>query len=477
MKKIILITFLIGATLACSDDLSDVNTDSKSPTVVGADVLFSNATKSLFDQMVNVSVNRNIFTMVAQYWTRTTYIEEANYNLIKRNINGSHWNILYTEVLKNLTESKLILSTNPNASIPEAQTLNQQAMLEILQVFTWHVLVDTFGDIPYSEALNLNNSTPAYDDDKAIYEDLVIRLNAAITQIEVGAGGFTAGTDYIYDGNASKWKKFGNSLKLRMALRYADFDDAKATKMAKEAIESGVFESEGDNAFMEYEASAPNTNPIWNDLVESGRADYVAANTLVNTMNKLDDPRRDDYFAQNQGEGVYIGGTYGGAGNTHGNSTIYNERFEDPTLEGVLIDYSEVEFLIAEAAARGYISKNAQTHYNKAITSSIIYWGGTEVEANTYIVQPEVQYIPSLWKERIGEQKWIALYNRGFEAWSSWRKLDFPQLPNAVEEDIPVPLRYTYPTTEATLNGDMWKAASSAIGGDEQQTPIFWDVN
>lgn len=476
MKKLFLIILLATGVVACSDDLSEVNVDTKAPTEVPADVLFSNATKNLIDQMVSTNVNRGIFKLVAQYWTETTYTDEANYNLVERDINGSQWIILYRNVLKDLEEAKMILNENPDSSLSEAQIQNQLAMIEVLQVFTWHVLVDTFGDIPYTEALDLENSTPVYDDDAAIYNDIVIRLDSAISQLNDGAGGF-GDADYLYNGDAGQWAKFANSLKLRLALRYANVDDTKAAKMATEAIQAGVFESHADNASMDYEASAPNTNPIWEDLVQSGRADFVAANTLVDRMNALDDPRRNDYFAQNLGAGVYDGGTYGANGNTQGNSTIYSERFEDPTLEGVLLDYTEVEFLIAEAAARGYITADAEAHYNEAITSSILYWDGTEAEANAYIAQPAVAYSQSNWIEKIGVQKWIALYNRGFEAWSSWRKLDYPKLPNAAQSGLPVPLRFTYPVSEATLNGENWEAASSAIGGDEQQTPVFWDQN
>lgn len=476
MKKLFLIILLATGVVACSDDLSEVNVDTKAPTEVPADVLFSNATKNLIDQMVSTNVNTGIFKLVAQYWTETTYTDEANYNLVERDINGAQWIILYRNVLKDLEEAKMILNENPDSSLSEGQIQNRLAMIEVLQVFTWHVLVDTFGDIPYTEALDLQNSTPVYDDDAAIYADIVTRLDSAISQLTDGAGGFGT-ADYLYNGDGGQWSKFANSLKLRLALRYANVDDAKAAQMATEAIAAGVFESHADNASMTYEASAPNTNPIWEDLVQSGRADFVAANTLVDRMNSLDDPRRNDYFAQNLGAGVYDGGTYGANGNTQGNSTIYSERFEDPTLEGVILDYTEVEFLIAEAAARGYISEDAETHYNEAITSSILYWDGTEAEANAYIAQPAVAYSQTNWIEKIGVQKWIALYNRGFEAWSSWRKLDFPKLPNAAQSGLPVPLRFTYPVSEATLNGANWEAASSAIGGDEQQTPVFWDQN
>lgn len=476
MKKIIILIVLIAATFtACSDDLADVNVDSKSPSEVPADVLVSNATKNLVDQMVNTDVNSNIFKMVAQYWTETTYTDEANYDLVSRDINGYHWEILYTGVLKDLDEAKRIMSERPDVLISDEETANRLAMIGVLEVFTWHVLVDTFGDIPYSEALDLENASPVYDDDAAIYADLVIRLDEAISMFNPEAGTFGA-ADYLYGGDVDGWLKFANSLKLRLAMRYADVDDAKAATMATEAIAAGVIESQDDNVTMQYLASAPNTNPIWASLVQSGRKDFVAANTIVDAMNDLNDPRRDEYFAQNQGEGVYIGGIYGANGNTHSNSTIYSSLFENPTLEGVLMDLSEVEFLRAEAAARSYTSENAEEHYNKGIEASILYWGGTVAEADAYISQPEVAYDQAIWDERIGVQKWIALYNRGFEAWSSWRKLDHPTLANADQSGLPVPLRFTYPTTEASLNGANLSAASSAIGGDELQTPVFWDV-
>ena len=476
MKKIFVLLLTLASFVACSDDLSDVNVDTKNPSEVSADVLFSNATKDLFDQMVSTNVNRGIFKMVAQYWTETQYTDEANYDLTQRNINGSQWTILYRDVLKDLDEALVIMEENPDATLSEEHVQNQRAMIEVLQVFTWHVLVDTFGDIPYTEALDLENTTPVYDDDASIYADLTSRLDVAIGQLTAGAGGF-GDADYIYEGDAAQWQKFANSLKLRLALRYADVDDAKAGTMAQEAIAAGVFTSNDDNATLQYLESAPNTNPIWEDLVQSGRADFVAAHTIVDAMNDRNDPRRDDYFAQNQGEGVYVGGTYGAEGNTHSNSTIYSELFEDPTLEGVIIDYAEVEFLLAEAAARGYISADAETHYNQGVTASILYWGGTQAEAQTYLAQSSVAYDAGNWVESIGVQKWIALYNRGFEAWSTWRKLDTPDLPNAAQSGLAVPLRFTYPASEATLNGANYSAASSAIGGNELQTPVFWDVN
>ena len=477
MKKIIFILFMAATVIACSDDLSDVNVDTKAPSEVSADVLFSNATKNLFDQMVSTNVNTNIFKMVAQYWTETTYTDEANFDLITRDVNGTLWVVLYRNVLKDLVEAERIINENPAGGISEEQRQNRLAMIEVLEIYAWHVLVDTFGNVPYSEALDRENTDPVYDDAATIYADLATRLDAAIAQLTPGAGGFGGGADYIYDGNAEQWAKFANSLKLRLATRFADVDATKAGAMASEAIAAGVFTSNADNATIQYQSAAPNTNPIWEDLVQSGRADFVAAHTIVDAMLELDDPRMDEYFRENLGEGVYEGGTYGANGNTQSNSTMYGTIFEDPTLEGVILDYSETEFNIAEMAARGLITEDAEAHYNAAVTASIVYWGGTEAEADAYLAQPAVAWDASLWKERIGIQKWIALYNRGFEAWVTWRRLDVPSLPNAELTDTPVPLRFTYPVDEATLNGANYTAAGSAIGGDELTTPIFWDVN
>ncbi|MDN3596420.1 SusD/RagB family nutrient-binding outer membrane lipoprotein [Zunongwangia endophytica] len=472
---------------SCSDDLSDINTDSKNPTEVPHETLVTSATKSLVDQMVNTNVNTNIYRLLAQYWTETTYTDEANFNLINRSIPQSHWNIMYADVLKDLDRAAELMDQREQellVEIPQEQIDNQRAIIEILKVYTYHVLVDTFGDIPYTEALDIDNTTPAYDDDLAIYNDIIERLNAAIGQLNTGFNGFRNGSDLIYDGNTGDWMKFANSLKLRLALRLGGVDDTKGATMATEAINAGVFSSNDDNATMQYLQSSPNTNPLWEDLVQSGRTDFVAANTIVDAMNQREDPRRDDFFAPNQDdpdteEIEYEGGPYAASGNQHSNSTIYSEKFENPVLEGVLLDYSEVQFLMAEAVERGYITGDAEEFYNSAIEASIVYWGGTSDEADDYIDEDNVNYSTSgdSWQEKIGIQKWISLYNRGFEGWSTYRKLGYPELPNAAVSDLPVPNRFTYPVIEASANGVNYTAAGEAIGGNTQQTKIFWDVD
>jgi hypothetical protein len=156
--------------------------------------------------------------------------------------------------------------------------------------------------------------------------------------------------------------------------------------------------------------------------------------------------------------------------------------FHDPTLEGLILDYSEVEFLLAEAKERGFnVTGTAEDHYNAGITASMEYWGIDDADITAYLAQPEVAYgtAAGSWKQKIGVQSWIALYNRGFEGWSVWRRLDFTgfNVPPLLEYSD-IPNRFIFPIEEATLNGTNLDAAIQMIGGsDDVQTRVFWDVN
>ena len=149
-----------------------------------------------------------------------------------------------------------------------------------------------------------------------------------------------------------------------------------------------------------------------------------------------------------------------------------------PDFPGLLLDYSEVEFLLAEAIERGFnVAGTASTHYDNAITASILYWGGTAADAATYLAQPSINYVtaPGNYKQNIGIQKWIALYNRGFDAWIEWRRLDYPQLQPAFGAVSDIPVRFTYPVNEQNYNTENYNAAASDIGGDDVTTRLWWD--
>lgn len=481
MKKLIIALGLMGMIFSCSDEhYESLNVDPTLPADVPADFLVNAATVALFDQMITPNQNLNAARFMAQYWTQTTYVDESNYNLNERDITGQHWTRIYTNVLYDLYDAKnKVESYELSTDYSQATKTNQLAIIEVLEVYTWQQMVDTFGNIPYSEAFQgLENPAPAFDDARTIYADLLVRINSAINSINSSGNGFEG--DSVYGGNAEQWKKFAASLKLKIAMRLADVDPSTAATAASQAVSTGVFTSNADNFTLPYMTADPNTNPLWEDLVLSGRADFVGSNTLVDIMNNLDDPRRFAYFRENMGDGVFVGGPYGAEGNTYGNSSQPGEILHDPAFPGTLMDFSEVSFLLAEAVARGYaVGGTVEVHYNNAITASLEYWGVESAAITSYLAQADVAYstAPGTWQQKIATQFYLAMYNNAFEGWSVVRKFDYPVMQLSGFEELPYPKRYTYPISERTINPDNYTQASEAIGGDEQQTKIFWDVN
>ncbi|WP_230470609.1 SusD/RagB family nutrient-binding outer membrane lipoprotein [Flavobacterium cheongpyeongense] len=463
---------------SCTDDITGLNEDTKNPTTTKSEYLFTNAQKAMSDQMVNTSVNLNVFRLFTQQWTETTYLDETQYNITTRNIPNSHWGIIYRDVLRDFLECKKLLDQETPATTKEIAILNnKKAILEIMSVYSYSVLVDTFGNIPYSEALDIiGHPQPKYDDAQTIYRDLISRLTAASAAITASEESFGT-ADLYYEGDAASWKKFANSLKLRLAINMDDTDHTYASTQVSEAVAQGILTSNADNALIHYVAAeANNVNPIYNDLVASGRNDYVIGKTFVDAMNSLNDPRRPKYMTTVGGS--YIGGTIG-ATNSYASYSHVNAEITKKDFPGTLLSYSEVEFLLAEAAARGIsVGGTAVDHYNAAITASMKEWGVASGDINSYLEQSSVEYNPANWKKSIGEQAWIALYNRGFESWTSYRRLDYPNLLpslNPYNDLTAVPTRYSYPAREQTLNATNVEAAITAIGGDGLTVKIFWD--
>ncbi|MBO9612206.1 MAG: SusD/RagB family nutrient-binding outer membrane lipoprotein [Dyadobacter sp.] len=476
MKKLLILFLPFLMLTSCVDSLDDYNVDTKRPSTAPPVTLFSNALKGLADTLTSPNVNVNNYRLYVQQWTTTTYLDEPRYNVTARIIPESFWRGLYKGVISDLNESRRLINADALLSQPSKDV--QLAQIEIVEILTWAALVNTFGNIPYSEAMNPENPLPKYDDAKTIYDALLVRLDAALPKLESKGTPFGGG-DLLYKGNIPKWVKFGNSLKLKLAMIIADSDPDKAKKLVAEAAPK-VFTSNADKAAFPYISTPPNYNPVAQNMnsLYTSRQDFIPSATIVTPMNELSDPRRPFFFTTINDK--YVGGQYGFL-NTYSAFSHVSDKIIDPAFEGLLLDYSEVEFLLAEAVERGFIAGSAADHYNKAVTASITYWGGTAAEATAYLAQPKVAYATAAptWKEKIGFQKWIALYNRGWESWVEWRRLDYPKLSPPSGGNVPaglaIPVRMIYPIVEQTLNGANREAAASAIGGDLASTKLWWD--
>ena len=496
MKKIIILTLTSAMLLgACKKNLTDLNIDQKNPINAPSHALFTNAEKYMTDWLTTPSVTYNITDQIAQYWTETTYRDESNYNLGNRDIPLNFWNKLYNDALNNYEQAKKLIPTDV-ADLGQAR--NELDMTDILEVYTYYYLVNTFGNIPYTQANNIDKFPfPEYDDAKTIYASLLTRLDTAIAGLDAGSASFGA-DDILYGGDVAAWQKFANSLKLKMAMLIADEDPGTAKTKVVEAIAAGIFTSNADNAIFRYTGVTPNANPIWVDVIQSNRNDFVIANTLLDAMVTLDDPRRDKYYT-NENSGADIGGTVGDNNTWNNYSNIYwsdvKGTIVDPGAPSDLLDYAEVSFLLAEAVERNFISGSAETYYNNGVTASLAYWGVPDADITTYLAQPKVAYATAPggvgagaigstgvntagehWKQAIGMQKYLALYLRGLDAWTEIRRLHYPAMAVPTDAKSPFPWRYTYPSNEQTANGTAYKAAVSAIGGngDKVTTKIFW---
>lgn len=478
MNKLLLIVPVTVFISSCTKDIGSLNNNPKAAVSVPSSSVFLVGQKNLVDNCTTTSGSVAPFRIFAQSWTENTYTTEARYILSAYNSPDGWWNALYSGVLNNLAQAKTLY---PNDVLDAGVRRNDMIITDILQIYTYNMLVNTYGNIPYSESENRSIPFPKYDDAKTVFYDLLTRIDTCITGLNTSSGAMGS-ADQIYKGNITSWKKFAATLKLKMAMMIADTDPATATKKVQEAVAAGVFASNTDNAKFVYQSSPTgNTNPIWQALINSGRHDYAPAALMVNTMVAWKDPRIPLYYTKDP-NGNYSGGLAGG-GNNYVNLSTFSSQWLAATYPGDILDYPETEFLLAEAVERGMnVGGTAETHYNNAITASIQFWGGTAADATTYLAQPAVAYKTAAgdYKQKIGYQKWIALTNRGWDAWTEIRRLHYPDI-NTVSPPTGatglMPLRFYYPTNEQSSNQINWSAAVKAQTGgtaDNVATKLFW---
>lgn len=492
-----LLLVVIALLASCTDKFEEYNTDTKNPSEVPGEPLFSNAEKTLSDQISSTNVNNNVWKLWAQYWTETTYTDEANYDIVNRTIADWTFNYYYTGavandgVLSDLKRAKeLITAQSPATDADKVVQQNKLYIIDLLQAYSYQRLVDIFGNVPYTEALDINNIHPTYDDAATIYQKLITRVDADIAGLDDSEGSFGS-ADLYYGGDIAAWKKFAYTLKVKLGITLADVDPTLAQSTVESAYDK-AFTSSDDDCLMPYLTNTPNTNTLYEDLVLSGRHDFVPANTIVDIMNNLQDPRLPLYFTQvdtSTETGVeklaYLGGSYGES-SPFDNYSHVSDQLLAPTFPGLIMTYTELQFYLAEAAQRGWnVGKTAAEYYDEGVKSSIMWWGGTEAEATAYLAKPEVDYTTAVanaaggWKQVLGTQSWLASYTRGLNGYTTWRRLDYPifNLAPTIDSYDQIPVRFTYPINEQTLNADNYAAASKAIGGDLLTTKIFWDTH
>ncbi|MHA7941559.1 SusD/RagB family nutrient-binding outer membrane lipoprotein [Formosa sp. 3Alg 14/1] len=379
-------------------------------------------------------------------------------------INNSQWDAMYASMTY-AVEAMNVANTEENT--------NLYAAALTLKSYMAHKTSDIWGAIPYSEAFNLKEEQtiyPKYDTEPEIYAQILAELKTAADLFDTNGDDIGEG-DFLYNGDVAKWRKFCNSLRLRIAIRMSSADEATAKTVIASIVNNPsaypVFETNNDNAYFWWPGVVPDVEP-W--FATMGATDgnkihgYRVNKTLVNTLQDNDDPRLPVYADKNK-YGVYHGYEFGpnqlnDTLNNGNNVSHIGDRFgNNPAGFSPFMNTAEVYFLLAEAYERNLISGDlAQDNYETGLTMSLEENEIATEDITTFLAQDEIAWdsgsSDNLYKIRI--QKWISLYKQSVEGWAEARRTDVPLI-QEVSRDYSAshnrpPFRFPYPDSEKSLN-------------------------
>lgn len=399
--------------------------------------------------------------------------------------------------------------SNYNYVEQNAANSNYAAICEIMKAYQFQNLVDVFGDVPYKQALTgFTYLYPVYDNQEDIYKSLAVKLDSAVMLIKnTSDPAVTATADVMFHGDMTKWAKLGNTIHLRLLLRQSEVgDNAYITSEMNKITSNGMgFLGAGEDALINpgYSKGAGLQSPMWESFGLSysntvdGRAYCRASDFAVSLLKGLSDPRIDYLFLSPgqdgtpgvKGTGTYSGIPFGAAAstqyNTSNSSGIGVGVVSGPTQDAVFFSASHSLFLQAEAMLRGWLSGDAKTTYNMAISESfrVLKVAGAEDYYTTGAgLWPNSDFETNL--TALITQKWISGYAlEAIDAWSDFRRLGIPNVPKSADPtlspSVPYPVRLLYPQSEYNNNPNNVKAAVDANGGDVTvfSPAIFWDVD
>ncbi|SEW56228.1 SusD/RagB family nutrient-binding outer membrane lipoprotein [Chitinophaga arvensicola] len=475
MKKIFIPFYLIVATIwfsGCQKDLERTNINPNEPTTVQPDYLLSNGIKANVDTYWGSDATMETTLLYIQYWAKIQYPEPDTYKPATTNIQNV-WNNFYAQGIADFTKLAELGDTLHNP--------NYKAVGIIMRSWIFQVLTDLYGDIPYTQAGKIDQYlTPVYDSQRVVYRGLLAELKGAVSIISPADNPIQG--DSLLANNMNGWKKFANGLRSRIALRIADRDPEAAKAVFAELAAEGnfLFTASDREAKLNY-LTSPNQNPVGKN--RETRNDYRISKTVVDRLKALNDPRLSIYAALPADTNAYVGVTNGLTADSASRlgftkTSDVGAVFTATQAPAFVFTYAEQLFILAEAAQRNLISGNAADLYRQAIRASFKQYGITGAQVDTYLAQASVAYDANNYKKSIGEQKWLALFSEGLEAFAEWRRLDYPQLTPAYTGVLggKMPLRLTYPSSEQALNGNNYKAAVARQGADVLTTRVWFDM-
>src|SRR5574344_2597900 len=286
MKKILKYTCVavLAVLVSSCSDMEKMNESPNNPSDVFSNMIMEGAEKWTMDNIYDVWFSGRQCLPYSQQWTQRNYTEEDRYQ-IRESVNNSYFNYLYRGMADFDKVIKLNQGDKASACSLYGANCNQIAAAMIMKVWLMDVITDTWGNVPYSDISKLESENVLYckyDDQKDIYAGMIKDLTTAVNMIDVSKSAFTSG-DIIFGGDASKWKKFGNSLKCRLAIHLSKVDPNWKSYIA-DALKSGVMESNDDAAKFTYVASGSDYSKFYEGFFVDNRNDFTIARPLVDIM-------------------------------------------------------------------------------------------------------------------------------------------------------------------------------------------------
>lgn len=487
--RISIIAFSLVLLLgSCKKDFLDINQDPNRPTE-------NNITPDLATAaQLNISAFRNastydMFQRYMGYWSASGSFSrstvEMSYNITNGTLAGLFENVYYT-----VGQYRSI-----GAKAAATDWKFYQGISKIMEAHEMAILVDMYGDVPYTKAFDLTgNIRPAYDKGEDIYKALLPLIDAGLTLIKASTGNDAniATQDIIFKGNKTNWAKFANSLKLRLITHTSKSSTFNIpAEIAKIVAEGSGFLGNGVGASAQPGYTVDKPNPYYNAhlfLSNGNEADnYNRANNFsLNLFTSLNDPRSARVYRPAKTGGGFKGTDYGADPiTTNGSDNTSGPGFGPAPLPSSpmwLMTSVESMFLVAEATARGWLAGDAKVAFENAVRESFTFLGLTTGQADTYLTNTDAKVAwpaAGTLDDKIAVIMWQKYFGlngiQANETFNDWRRLGVVQPPLSIAPERGnnvIPRRLLYPTSEYSYNADNIKG----LGTVTPYTPkVFWD--
>ncbi len=507
MKRLTILLAICLFATSCDEGFDEINTNKVDPTSLAPSFVLNKAIISTTYNSGGETLGMLTYHFPIVQQIVTPYgssLSGGNYDQINNSNTDRVWTNFYRNVVKQLIAVLDQTKDDPKQS-------NIYNMGRIWKAYTFMILTDTYGDIPYFEAgqgFTTEIITPKYDPQEKIYKDILKELDEASAALTTAQAAVT--TDILYGGDVAKWKKLGNSMLLRAAMRLSKVDPATAQTFVKKAVAGGLFQSNADNSIIRH--TAIYNNYIANHLAAREKTNFYLAAPFVNFLKDNNDPRLPVFAVR------YVGAK-GGPEQTPARASSdpkvqigmpmgYNDvtisstfaangvvslwDYSQVNLSTVLkldapefhITYSQVQLLLAEAAFRGWVTGTAADYFAKGVRANMEQMAA--YGANAAIPEASIKayldarpLVAGKELEQINTQYWVSAFLDGNEAWANFRRSGFPALKknpfpgSEIQGDFIRSL--PYPDSELIVNAASVNEAITRQGSNNLDTRVWWD--